>query len=141
MAVFGLIGVTLTHLTEQTTGVVLAGALAGGLVFGQGAHQLLRTLRRTSGDSTPQPEDYVDKPGRVTVSITPPQKGEVALQVGRAERFIPAISKRIDANFKPGDQVAVVAYRDGVAEVVSREEYEFLTGHDGSRDQSEGEQS
>jgi len=42
------------------------------------------------------------------------------------ERFIPAVSQRPDATFSPGDQVAVVSYDAGTAQVISREEYEFL---------------
>ena len=127
MAVFGLIGVTMTYLSDQTSAFTFGGALLGGLIVGQGVHQLLRKLRRTSGDSTPQPQDYVNKLARVTITVAGTRTGEVALRVGRAERFLPAISKRADMTFKSGEQVAVVAYRDGVAEIISREEYEFLT--------------
>ena len=142
VAVFGLIGVTLTHLTDQTSGVAFVSALVGGLVIGQGVHQILRKLRRSSGDSTPQPRDYVNKIARVTIAVDHARKGEIAVRVGRAERFIPAIAKRADTMFKSGERVAVVAYRDGVAEIVSREEYEFLTHkRKASGHQSEGEQS
>lgn len=127
LAMFGLVGVTFSYLTDTTTGLTFICALAGGLAVGQGVHQILRKLRSTSGDSTPKPQDYVDKPARVTIRVTSAEKGEVALHVGRAERFIPALSKRADQTFKPGDQVAVVGYHGGVAEIVSREEYEFLT--------------
>ncbi|MFQ5494405.1 MAG: hypothetical protein ACE5EX_03395 [Phycisphaerae bacterium] len=126
MAAFGLIGVTMSNLGSRTSGVTFAAALLGGLVVGQIVHQALRHLRKTSGDSTPRRDDYVDKLARVTVAVEPKRKGEIALRVGRAERFIPAVSSRADTAFASGDQVAVVAYRNGVAEVVSRKEYEFL---------------
>lgn len=126
MATFGLVGVVMTYLMEQGAGVDFGVALVGGLVVGQGVHQLLRKLRRSSGDSTPKLEDYVDKLGRVTIPVTADKQGEVAIRVGRAERFIAAVSKHADQTFNPGQQVGVVAYHSGVAEVISREEYEFL---------------
>jgi hypothetical protein len=128
VAMFGVVGVVMTYLTEQGAGVNLGCAVVGGLVVGQGVHQLLRELRRSSGDSTPQPRDYVDKLGRVTVTIAGGRQGEVALRVGRAERFVPALPKHEDQTFTPGEYVGVVAYQSGVAEVVSRREYEFLKG-------------
>ncbi|MEK6674429.1 MAG: hypothetical protein AABZ47_02105 [Planctomycetota bacterium] len=126
MAVFGLVGVSLTHLANVSSSVVLLSSTVSGFLVGQGVHQLLRKLNRTSGDSTTQTQDYINKIGRVTIRIEPPRKGEVAILVGRGERFIPAISKRTDRSFKVGDQVAVTAYTAGIAEVVAREEYEFL---------------
>ena len=127
MALFGLLGVTLTYLTEQSAAVILACALGAGIVAGQGVHQLLRKLRRSSGDSTPKPEDYLNKLGRVTVTVTSDKKGEVALRVGRAERFVPAVSKRADQTFQSGERVGVVGYEEGVLQVVSQQEYEFVT--------------
>jgi hypothetical protein len=127
MAVFGLIGVTMTHLADQTSGLTLVSALVGGLVVGQGVHQLLQKLRRSSGDSTPKPQDYVDKLARVTITVTAGKPGEVAFRVGRAERFVPAVSKHTDQTFNPGEQVGVVDYRSGVVDVVSREEFDFTT--------------
>jgi hypothetical protein len=126
MAVFGLIGVVLTHLTDTSSGLAAGWAVLGGLVVGQGVHQLIRKLQRTSGDSTPQARDYVNKLARVTIAITYPRKGEIALHVGRGERFVPAVSKREGSSFKTGEEVAVVGYSGGIAEVVSREEFEFL---------------
>ncbi len=128
VAVFGLVGVVFTHLTKVPTGAVLGSAAVSGLVVGQGVHQLLRKLQRSSGDSTPQPEDYVNKLGRVTIRIEPPQKGEVAVPIGQGERFVPAVSRRADRKFKVSEQVYIVAYGGGIAEVVSREEFEFLKG-------------
>lgn len=130
MAVFGLIGVVLTHLTETGRGVTAGVAVGGGMIVGQGVHQLLRKLRRSSGDSSPQPKDYVNKLARVTIAITPPNKGEIVLRVGRADRYVPAVAKRGDASFGVTEEVAVVGYNGGVAEVISREEYDFVTGKD-----------
>jgi len=127
MAVFGALGVILTHLTRTGLGWSLAIAVGGGLVAGQAVHQLLRALRRTSGDSTPQPEDYVNKLARVTVGVVPPHKGEVALNVRGGERYVPAVAVRSDAKFEVGEQVVVVAYRGGLAEVVSRAQHESMT--------------
>lgn len=126
MAMFGLIGVTLTHLTDAGGGVTVAAATLGGLLVGQGVHQLLRKLRRTSGNSTTQLADYLNKIARVTIDMSHQSTGEVALNVGSNERFLPAVSKREDVKFSRGDAVAVVEYQGGVAQVVSREEFEFL---------------
>lgn len=126
MAMFGLVGVTLTYLTGSTPILTLASAAGGGLLVGQGAHQVLRKLRQSSGDSTPQPEDYVNKLARVTIAVAGGKTGEVAMRVGRSERFVPAVAKRAEDTFSSGQQVGVVAYHDGVVDVVSRQEYEFL---------------
>ena len=128
LAMFGVVGVTLTHLTQRTSGVVLTLAISAGLLVGQGVHQLLRKLRRSSGDSTPKVADYVNKLARVTITVANEKKGEIALRVGRSDRFIAALARHSDDTFSPDQQVGVVAYRDGVAEVVSREEFEFLKG-------------
>lgn len=128
LAMFGVVGVTMTHLTQRTSGVVLTIAFSAGLLVGQGVHQLLRKLRRSSGDSTPKVADYVNKLARVTITVANEKKGEIALRVGRSDRFIPALARHSDDTFSPDQQVGVVAYRDGVAEVVSREEFEFLKG-------------
>lgn len=128
LAMFGVVGVTMTHLTQRTSGVVLTIALSAGLLVGQGVHQLMRKLRRSSGDSTPQTDDYVNKLARVTITVANEKKGEIALRVGRSDRFIPALSRHSHDTFSADQQVGVVAYRDGVAEVVSRKEFEFLSG-------------
>lgn len=133
LAVFGLLGVALTHLTNVGSNGVLAAATVGGLIFGQGTHQLLRQLARSSGDSTPQIQEYVNRPARVTIRIVPPKKGEVALRIGQGERFVPAVSAREGVSFPTGREVVVTAYENGVARVVSREEYEFLKGSGPSR--------
>ena len=134
MAMFGLVGVTLTHLTQQTSTAVAVVSLLSGLIVGQGAHRIMRKLRQTSGDSTPTAADYINKLARVTITVTGDSKGEIALRVGRNDRYIPALAKREADTFNPDQQVGVVGYHDGVAEVISRKEYEFLheTGSDPS---------
>lgn len=123
-AVFGVIGVILTYLTGLHAGITFVIALAAGLFVGQGVHQTFRLIRRTSGDSTPRPQDYVNRLARVTIAISHPQKGEVALQVRGARRFVPALTSEGGPSFKVGDEVVVVGYRAGVAHVVTREEFE-----------------
>ena len=122
-----MVGTTLTHRSQWSSRSILAGSTVVGLALGQGIHQLLRRLTRTSGDSTPRPEDYVNKMARVTVRIVPPKMGEVVVRVGRGDRYVPAISHRADRSFQTGEQVAVMDYRDGIAVVVSREEHDFLS--------------
>jgi len=127
MAVFGLLGIALTYFTGAGAGTTLVVAAGGGLFVGQGVHQLFRRLRRSSGNSATLPGDYVNKVGRVTVHVSDLQKGEVAVSVGQNERFLPAMSKREGTAFSRGETVAVVDYEGGIARVVSREEFEFLT--------------
>ena len=43
------------------------------------------------------------------------------------ERFVAARTKRDDDEFKINDQVVVVAFVNGAAEIVSKKEYEFVT--------------
>jgi hypothetical protein len=68
----------------------------------------------------------VNTHARVTVAIVPGQRGEVALQVRGRERFVPAVARRADDRFDVGDRVGIVAFANGTAEVVSRQEYEFI---------------
>ena len=77
--------------------------------------------------SAPAAADYENKMARVTVSVGYQSQGEIVVRVRRSDRYVPAVAKRGDDSFAPGDQVGVVAYRDGVAEVVSQKEFEFLT--------------
>jgi len=128
-AMFGVIGVSLTHLTSVGQSWIVAWSILGGVAVGQSVHQLMKSLNKNSGDSTPSQEDYVNKLARVTIAITPPKKGEIALQVGRSQRYVPAMAKQSDMSFKVGDMVAVVDYRNGIGEVISQEEYEFLNNH------------
>ena len=130
VAVFGVLGVVFTYLTGVGRSATLGVAVVGGLVAGQGVHQLFRKLRASSSDSAPTVEDYVNKIGRVSIPVSSDKKGEIALRVRYSDRYIPALARHADAKFKAGDEVAVVDYRGGVAEVVSREEYEFLTKKD-----------
>ncbi|MCP4594280.1 MAG: hypothetical protein GY842_26420 [bacterium] len=127
VATFGAVGVVLTHMTTMGRGVVLAFALASGGAVGQGVHQAFRYLRRTSGNSAPQPRDYVHKLARVTIPIADAKKGEIALQVRDARRHVPAVARTSHVAFAAGDEVVVVGYRAGIAEVVSPDEYEALT--------------
>lgn len=129
LAMFGAVGVTMSYLTGQGTFATLACALVGGVLIGQGAHQILRSIRRNSGNSATLLQNYDHKIGRVTVAINGARMGEITLRVGEGNRYVPAVARRPDDSFAPGQHVGVVAYRDGVAEVVGREEYEFLFEH------------
>ncbi len=124
VAIFGAVGVILRHLTALETGLAFIVALVAGLIVGQVAHHVFRVIRRTSGDSTPRPQDYVNRLARVTIAITPPNKGEVAIQVRSVRRFVPAVASGDVPGFNAGDEVVVVGYRAGVAQVISREEFE-----------------
>lgn len=126
LASFGVVGVILRHLTGLGTWTTFAAAFVAGAALGQGVHQLFRYLRRTSGDSAPRPQDYVFKLARVTIAITPPNKGEIALQVRGVERFVPAVSVNAGHRFASGDEAVVVGYRAGVAQVVTQAEFERL---------------
>ena len=126
-AMFGLVGATLSYLSGASSVVVLAWAVLGGLVVGQGVHQLLRYLRRSSGDSKITRKDFVNRLGRVTVAIAPQQRGEVAVRTRGGERFVAARARRADESFKIGDTVGIVGFSGGRAEVVSREEFEFVS--------------
>ncbi|MBK9121405.1 MAG: hypothetical protein IPM18_17640 [Phycisphaerales bacterium] len=121
-ALFGAFGLVLSYLSTLSPWLAFGVALGGGLLLGQGAHQLMRLVRRTSGDSATQPQDYVHKLARVTIAIAPHGKGEVALQVRGGERYVPALSDAGNG-FAAGDEVVVVGYRAGIAYVVSRTEY------------------
>ena len=126
-AVFGVLGVVLTYLSDNSPTTTAGVAVLGGLVVGQGVHQLFRKLKQSSSNSATTNADYVDKIGRVSATITHPRKGEIAISVRRRQRFVPAVAKHPDTTFGVGDEVGVVAYRGGVAEVVSRKEFEFLS--------------
>ena len=124
LALFGAVGIVLTYVAHASTPISFAVALAGGLIVGQSVHQLFRALRRNAGNSTPQAQDYVNRLGRVTIAINGAATGEVLLQVRGGERYVPAVARSADTRFAIGDEVVVVAYRSGVAEVVSRQGYE-----------------
>ena len=124
LALFGAMGVILTHLSTLGVVTTLVVALASGMVVGQIVHHVFRAIRRTSGDSTPQPADYVNKLARVTIAVVPPDQGEIALQVRGGEHYVPAAIGGLPRRFNIGDEVVVIGYRAGVASVVSREEFE-----------------
>lgn len=126
-AVFGVLGLILTYMTDYAAGTTFGVSLAGGIVVGQSVHQLFRKLKMSSSNSATTETDYVNQVGRVSVTITHPRKGEVAIPVRMRERFVPAVAKHPGTTFHVGDEIGVIAYRGGVAEVVSREEFEFLT--------------
>jgi hypothetical protein len=126
MAGFGLFGTVLTYTTSVGMWPVLGISVLAGLVIGQGIHQTIRYIQRTSGDSAATVRDFVNQSARVTLAIAPGQTGEIALQVRGYERFVPAVAKRRDDCFSTGDRVAVVTYANGLAEVISKEEYDFV---------------
>lgn len=128
VAVFGLVGTTLTYGSEVTSGWVLFAAVVAALVIGQLVHQSMRFLKRSGQGSEVSIADYVNKPARVTINITPPRHGEVAVPLSTGERFVSAVAKRQGDKFRVGERVVVVTFRNGVAEVVSKEEYEFVSG-------------
>jgi hypothetical protein len=126
-ATFGFVGVVLTYLSDLGPAVTLAVAAIAGIAVGQVVHQIIRAIRRNSGNSSPTPADYVNQPGRVSIAIRHPHKGEIALSVRGTQRYIPAVTRREQTGFAIGDRAYVIAYRGGVAEVVTPKEYEFLT--------------
>lgn len=127
VATFGFLGVVLTHLSEVSQAATVGIAIIGGIAVGQIVHQIIRKIRRNSGNSALMTVDYLKKPARVTMLIEHPRKGEVAVKVRNAERFIPAVTRRPQTSFKVGDQAFIIAYRGGVAEVVSKKEFDFIT--------------
>lgn len=122
-AMFGAVGVILTYLTDLSPIWILSLALLAGAAVGQGFQQVMMYARRTAGDSTPRPQDYVQRLARVSIPIRPPDKGEVTLQVRGTERSIPALAQDGRSTFAGGAEVVVVAYRAGIAEVQSREKF------------------
>ena len=127
VATFGFLGVVLTYLSDMTSAATAGIAIIGGIAVGQIVHQIIRKIRRNSGNSAPMTADYLKKPVRVTMVIEHPRKGEVAVKLRNAERFIPAVTRRPQTSFKVGDQAFIIAYRGGVAEVVSKKEFDFIT--------------
>jgi hypothetical protein len=127
VAVFGLVGTVLSYMSSLGSLVVLGVSVAGGAVAGQGVHQLLRYLRRTSGDSKVSAADYLEKPARVTIAVPAGGRGEVATQVRGSERFVTAVARHPDVEFAVGDRVVIVGYANGTAEVVSKDEHDFVS--------------
>jgi|CXWL01.1.fsa_nt_gi hypothetical protein len=127
-AVFGLVGTTLTYGSNVSAGWILLAACLAAFAIGQAVHQSMRFLKRTGQGSEISSADFVNKPARVTITIEPPRHGEVAIPLQSGERFVSAVAKRTHDRFRVGDRVVVVTFRNGVAEVVSKEEYEFVSG-------------
>ncbi|HPD29044.1 MAG TPA: hypothetical protein PLL20_03550 [Phycisphaerae bacterium] len=123
LAVFGLVGTSLTYLSNVQPHGVAALAVLTGLLAGQGVHHLLRFLRRTSGNSAPGIAEYVNRSACVTLGINGHSKGEVSVSVRGGMRFIPAVARQPNARFEKGDRVVIVALNDATAEVVSHDEY------------------
>lgn len=126
-AAFGLVGTALTWMSDASSTWVLASALIGGTLVGQIAHQLFRYLVRSSSNSATKTKDYINKTARVTVAIRPSARGEVAIRIGDRERFVPARARRDEDAFDTGATVGVVAFENGTARVVSKNEYEFTS--------------
>ncbi len=127
LAMFGLIGTTLTFAGKVGPVAVLTSALVGGFIVGQLVHQTLRALKRSGVGSDLTAEDFLKRPARVSIAIDPPRRGEIAVTSRSGERFLPAVSRRGDDRFKVGDRVVVVGLSHGVAEVLSKEEYDFVS--------------
>jgi hypothetical protein len=83
----------------------------------------MRRIRSSSGNSATQPLDYIHKRARVSIAIEPSRKGEVELQVREGPRFVPAVAGAAAGRFDIGQEVIVVDYRAGVAEVVALQDY------------------
>ncbi len=126
LAIMGGIGTALVFMTDVAPPWIAIVAGGAGIVGGQVVQQLFRIIKKTGGNSATRHEDYVDRAARVSVAVAPGRTGEVSAEVARAERFIPAMARRSDDSFEVGDRVVIVAYNNGVAEVISREEYEFV---------------
>ncbi len=126
LASFGAVGVVLTTLTSAGSTMTFIVSFVTAVVLGQGVHHIFRKVQKASGNSTPGIADYVHQIGRVTIPVTHSQKGEIAISVRGGQRYVPATSSHPDAAFNAGDEVAVVDYSGGIAEVISRKEYEFL---------------
>ena len=124
LAVFGAFGLILTYVAKSNPTFTLAVAAICAIVVGQTVHRIFRYLKQTSGGGETRPADYVNKLARVTVDLARGRKGQVALQVRGTRRCISAVARHEDGTFASGDDVVVVSYRAGVAEVVSRDEFE-----------------
>jgi hypothetical protein len=130
LAAFGAMGVLLSRFGELGDVVTALMAAVFGFVMGQTAHQIIHAIRRSSGNSSIEPRDFLGQGGRVMVAITPPDPGEIVVSIRGSERYVPAMAKRNDKSFSSGDAVVVIGYRGGMAEVISRREYDFLNGKD-----------
>ncbi len=127
MAVFGLVGTTMTFVGRGRANRVIWIAAVSGLIAGQAVHQLLRWLKRSGVGSESHSGDFVNQPARVTMTIEPGRRGEVAVKVGPGERYVAAKARRGDERFPAGEKVVIAGYAAGLAEVVSTKEHEFIT--------------
>lgn len=127
LAAFGLVGVVLTYMTTQSKTVVAVAATVAGILIGQSAHHVMRYLKRSSSDSAATTADFFNQPARVTVKVEPTQRGEIAVMIRGRERFVPANPKHNDQTFNVGETVAIISYHAGTAEIVSKEEFEFVS--------------
>ena len=125
-AAFGMVGVVLSKTTGMESWGVLGISAGSGIAVGQFVQYLLRSLEQNSGNSELAVEDYLHRLARVSVRIGPGQPGEIAVIVKSGERFLPAIAKREGEAFETGEIVGIVSLASGIAEVVSREESDFL---------------
>lgn len=133
LAMFGLVGTTLSWLSSWPVWMVFASAIGSGLVVGQVVHQTMRVITRNSGNSQLTSQDFVNRLGRVTAMVGGEQPGEVALSIRGGERYVTARTRHSEDQFKPGDSVGVVSFRGGVAEVVSKKEFDFLLDRAGRK--------
>ncbi len=125
-AMFGLTGTALSWMSSLNASSVLTWAIVSGLAIGQTVHQIFRYLQRNSLDSSTRAADYINRTARVTIAVTPPARGEIAIQIGDRERFVPATAKRTDDCFNVGDRVGVLAFRGRTAVIVSASEFDFV---------------
>ncbi len=126
LAAFGLIGVVLTYMSDASTMFVAIVAIIVGIAVGQTAHHTFRYLKQSGSDSAPTTADFHARPARVTMMVQPSQRGEVAVMVRGRERFVPARPKHPDQSFNVGDAVVIVCYEAGTADIISKEEHDFV---------------
>lgn len=82
LAFFGLTGLSLSGLgLVESSGVVLALAIAVGLTSGYGISGVIRWLSRDTSGVAPSSRDYVGKTVRVVVPVSPGGTGKVRLEL------------------------------------------------------------
>ncbi len=126
-ATFGMVGTILTYLSDWPAEQITWTSLISGLLMGQLVHQIIRKIRRTEAVLPVSPAEFVGKIARVTVSVVPPGMGEVAVMVRGSEHFLPVRTKHDHDKFLTGSEVAIASLSQSVAEVVSPQEYEFIS--------------
>ncbi len=117
-AVYGAVGALLHHLTDLGAGLTCGLAVVSGLIAGQTVQYALRVIRANSGNSATGAGDYVNRLARVTIAIADQRKGEIVVQVRGGQRYIPAVAPP-HQSFTLGDEVLVVGYRAGIAQVTA----------------------